>query len=194
MKNKLKKASVLLTALLLLAGCADTAPQVPEVFVQSAMVLTEEGEIKEYLVDDFAESYYSVSELEAMAKDEAKAYNDAQKASNLVVVNSAETFRGENGATKIRLAVTYKDANSFAKYNERIFFYGAVKDAAYLTAELGIPEGYEDNMVLVTDNPVLIYGTTKAEWISGGFPALEDGSVDLTQLATGKKAAIVFAK
>lgn len=179
---------------MMLVGCGE--PAVPEAVTTSSIVITEEGKVEEYLVDVFPETYYSANELEEMAKEEVSEYNSLHHAVgfDLIAVEAVEEYADPQGNRQVRLKTSYANANTYADYNEKVLFYGAMSEAQYLMGDNSIPAEYAEAMVVITNQPVHVYCPKKVKWVSGNYSIASDGSVDLTQLADGEKVAIVLAK
>jgi len=179
-------------AMVLFCGCNEpTPPQLPE---QSTLLIGEDGTITEYLIDSFGQSYYSVSELDDMAKEEAKEYNELHKATGTsqVVVDTVEEFTAAS-VRQVRLKTIYASANTFADYTEQVLFLGTGAEASYLLSDQ-VAAQYSENQVIVTNAAMVIYPYKQVEAVLGGYPVLADGGVDLTQITEGQKAVIVLKK
>lgn len=182
--------SLCLTAVCL-AGCG--ASGVPEEIGTSAIAVSGKGQITAYLVADFDKAYYDLAELNAMAAEEAAAFNAAQAGDGTpVTVEEAELL--ENG--KVKLTYQFDGWESYSKFNETQLFYGtveeaagkgytsgialkSVKDGSLLDEEELVKNG--DKLLIITDAAADIYCPSKAAYVSDGVSLNEDGSVAAAQ-------------
>lgn len=192
----MKRLGIFLSALamVLLMGCNEPIPpQVPE---NDILIIGEDGVVTEYLVEDFAQAYYSVEELATMAKAEATAYNTLHQAAGaaLVTVDAVEEFTTAS-VKRVRMKTVYASANTFADYSEQVLFFGTGAEAAYLLAA-DLATTYAENQVIVTNVPSVIYPYKQVEAVvaSGAYTILEDGGVDLTQADRDGKTVIILKK
>ena len=65
---------VICTLCIAFTGCGSTSG-VPEEMPQTALVITDEGEVTYYLEADFDKDYYDITELEAMVQEDMQEYN-----------------------------------------------------------------------------------------------------------------------
>lgn len=92
------------------------------------------GAVVESIVEDFDKSYYNVSELESVIKDEVATYN-TNKGSEAVKLSKCED---KDGKVKVRLE--YEAVADYAAFNGINFYSGTVADA--------IKDGYDFNVSL----------------------------------------------
>ena len=106
------KHKVLIAAgicLLSLTGCGGTS--LPETIEKTTISVNADGEVTAYLVDNFDKDYYSMSELMAMAVEDAAAYNTEAKTGETIPV-SVETVEMLENGTDIRITYHY-DSDDF---------------------------------------------------------------------------------
>lgn len=191
-----KKKGVLLltlvTCIWTLFGCGE--PKVPETPEEEMLIITEDGTVREVLVEDFDKDYFDIKELETFVKDEASTYN--QKHSEIkpgpVTVTNVNLLNPEGEVRRAKVEMTYQSCHTYADYNEAVLYCGSVAEGTYLMGESRIPAEYEENTVIITNQPRKLYAPRKVKWISGAYPVLKDGSVDLSELPEGEKVAIVI--
>ncbi len=104
----MKKIRVFLlvpAVMLLLCACGETQ------ITTTTIRIDKSGKITHTIVDSFEESYYDLSEMEKMAGDEAKEYNDSH-GNGLVTVDSvAAEGDGGRGVMEYQNAAAYSDLN-----------------------------------------------------------------------------------
>lgn len=178
--------------IMLLAGCGQA--KVPDVVKVTSVAIASNGEVTSYLVESFDKEYYNVTDLTTMAMEEASEYNKEHKDGDSIpiAVEKVELLTEDSG--KVVLTHKFNNADSYARYNEAILFYGtvsqakeagldlnavytSVKDGTLLSKEQLEQQG--DKMILVTDAKAVFYLPGKVTHISGGVYN-EDGTVDTT--------------
>ncbi len=201
MKKCLGLAAVICLFLfcLMLFNGAD-APETASVFVGRR------GQISAWLVEDFAEDYYSIKELAEMAVGEAAEYNAKIPGKKAVTVEKVGRLPGDSG--KIRVCYRFDGWESYTGFNGQSLFYGTVEEAVRkgfdvgtvlkevsdgrLSADESLEGGYARGMlwagdwlslpagsyVIVTDVKANIYCPREVTHISEGASVNEDGSVD----------------
>lgn len=191
MKEKVKYAFLSCLLAVLLAGCDQV--RVPEVVENTTISVNKKGEMTYYLVGEFDKDYYKLSELSAMATDEAAEFSGNDSENPKVTVSRVETL--QNDATRVLIVYQFDSCLSFSEFNEGSFFYGtveeadsqgllegaalkSVKDGSVKTEEQILQEGAKK--LIVTDERAAIYCPAKVTCLSEGAVLNEDGSVDTT--------------
>lgn len=193
---KKKERVVLLLTLVISAltlfGCGE--PKVPENPEEEMIIISETGTVREILVESFDKDYYDIKELEAFVQEEVNLYNQkySQNQSTPVMVGRVSILHSQDQGKCAKVEMTYLNCHAYAEYNEAILYYGSLAEGAYLMGESLIPEEYEENTVIITNQPMKLYAPGKVKWVSGSYPISADGSVDLTNLPVGEKVAIVL--
>ncbi len=195
MKEKVKFAFLSCLLAVLLAGCGQAG--VPEVVETTTISVNKKGEVAYYLVGEFDKDYYKLSELSAMASDEAAEFSGNDSENPKVTVSRVETL--QNDATRVLIVYQFDSCLSFSEFNEGNFFYGtvgeadgkglmdgavlkSVKDGSVTTEEQIRQEGAKK--LIVTDEKAAIYCPAKVTCLSEGAVLNEDGSVDTTAAET----------
>lgn len=195
MKKGFGIIAALFTCCFLLAGCGST--KLPENIEVTTVALDGKGTITSYLVEDFEKDYYNISELSAMAVQEAEEYSEANEDEDAVAL-SVEQVELLGDGTKVLVQHVYRDAKTFADYNECELFFGSVAEAVEAGYDLSVlltgvkdkaplsQEELLDNSekwhVLITDFKADVYCPYKVTHVGDGVVYREDGSVDTTQV------------
>lgn len=189
--GKLAAGACLLAALL--SGCGKAAG--PAEVTEPALVISSNGRVTAYLVGEFDKSYYDLSELKAMAEEEAARYGTAsQKGTSPVTVESVDAI--QDGSGRIVVAYGFDGADSYKGFMKNELFYGTVEEAI---AHGFVPDGFlqgtgggtpmtvenlkeeKGRHLIVTDAAAVIYCPDKVTHMSMGAVLKEDGSVDTSQ-------------
>ena len=174
------------------AGCGEA--EVPQIIESSTLIVAGKGQVTAHLVEDFEKSYYDLSELTAMATEEAAEYNATRgsEGGNAVTVETVETV----GGNRVRLCYQLDSCGTYEEFGLGTLFYGKVSEAV----EKGLTEGAllksvkdqtpmgeeqlvqeSDRMILITDAAADIYCPKKVTHVSEGTFVNEDGSVRNSQ-------------
>lgn len=193
--KKKERVVLLLTfvmSALTLFGCGE--PKVPENPEEEMLIITDTGTVREILVEDFDKEYFDIKELEAFVQEEASIYNQkhAESQTGPVKVENVNLINPVGKGKQAKVEITYQSCYDYANYNEAVLYWGSAAEGAYLMEETQIPAEYEENTVIITNQPRKLYTPRKVKWISGSYPISADGSVDLTNLSEGEKVAIVI--
>lgn len=181
--------ALLCLAAVLLAGCSQTGE--PEVLETTAISVDKNGRMIYYLVGVFDKVYYDLSELTAMATEEAAEFSGAAGGDPSVKVNRVETLQNDPG--KVLIVYEFDGCDSFNRFNGSSFFYGTVdeavsqgylqgitlhsiKDGQTMTEAEIRQEGTKK--LIITDESAVIYCPMKAAYLSEGAILKEDGGVD----------------
>ena len=204
MKKLGKLVATLLLPVVFLVGC--NGAKLPEVIDSPTASISEDGQITYWLVGQFDEDYYEVSELSQMAIEEAKAFNESWNGKITgsegeiapVSVANVEELANGNGT----VVVTYQFGN-WQSYNEFLkvykndseLFYGSVGEAALkgYSAKVTLKSVKDDSSfteeqmkqatdkyIIITDLKANIYCPGKVAYISEGAKVNSDGSIDTT--------------
>lgn len=136
-KHKLAKAAVLSLFLGTLALTACNAGE-----GESSVSLLKDGVVKATIVEDFDKSYYDKDELQQMILEEVVSYN-RQLGEDAVSVDKVSV---ENGVARVEM--TYADSESYAAFNDGVFFLGPVSEAQ--------KAGYDLNKVFISSSDQLV--------------------------------------
>ena len=192
MKKRKQLAALGCMAVICLTGCG--AAKAPEAIETSTVVVTEKGKITAHLVADFDKTYYDMSELTTMAKEEAEEFNSSKLSSDEkpVVVEQAELLDN----SRIKLTYQFDSWETYTEFNEGKLFFGTVNEAAeegYLSGATlkSVRDGSTmteeqlkqdgDRKMIITDADADIYCPGKVIYISEGAAVNEDGSVAAAQ-------------
>jgi len=196
MKRKMKMLAVFCLAVYCLAGCGEA--KLPETINTQTVFISREGQITLWLVDDFSDSDYKISELTSAAVEEVAQFNAGRDQGAAVAVEKVEELADGSG----RVAITYKfgDWKSCTEFIGNDFFFGT-NELFYGTAGEAVSMGYgskvilknvknntlyteeqlkqdTDKYLIVTDVKADIYCPGTVAYISDGAVLNEDGSVD----------------
>ena len=136
-KHKLAKVAVLSLCLGTLALTACNAVE-----GESSVSLLKDGAVKATIVEDFDKSYYDKDELQQMILEEVVSYN-RQLGEDAVSVDKVSV---ENGVARVEM--TYADSESYAAFNDGVFFLGPVSEAQ--------KAGYDLNKVFISSSDQLV--------------------------------------
>lgn len=132
-------AFVLCLSLSDLAGCGGSTPDIVDVET-SAIYLTKDGTITEYLVEEFEKDYYDVTELQQMIQSEiedyaSQAHAGREKEPDIRLIDIC-TPTERNGVLNLKEAsptitvcMQYADAEIYGAYNNCTLYFGKVKEA-----------------------------------------------------------------
>ena len=190
--GKLAAGACLLAVLL--SGCGKAAE--PVEITEPTLVISGDGRVTAYLVGEFDKSYYDLSELKAMAEEEAARYGSASQ-NGLAPVTVTSVEAAQDGSGRIVVAYGFDSADSYKGFIGNELFYGTVEDAV---AQGYVPDGFlqgvgggapmtvknlkeeKSRHLIVTDAAAVIYCPEKVTHMSMGAVLKEDGSVDVSQV------------
>lgn len=107
----------------------------------NSIYLNKKGEVTGTIVEDFAQSYYSEQELEALINQSVSEYNKNEEAV------SVDKFSVKDN--KAKLVTKYASADDYAKFNGVEFFYGTIKEALDAGYE------FENDFISMDDEKVI---------------------------------------
>lgn len=128
-KRSFLTAVIALLMLMGLSGCSvmdevdEMLPSKQETFERTTLTALKDGTVKESVIDQLNESYYSSEDLKKMIDETVLSYC-AQEGEGAVLVDA---FSSEEG--RVVLDMTYRSAADYAAYNNVIFFNGSVLEA-----------------------------------------------------------------
>lgn len=177
-----------------LAGCGSV--KVPDVIEAPTVSVSNKGQISVWLVGDFGKDYYDLSELTAMAAEEAAEFNASvgNEGREAVTLEKVETL--PDNESKVVVSYRFDGWESYTAFNEETLFYGTVGEAIQEGFDTKIVlRNVEDNTliageqfrqasekhVIITDVKADIYCPGKVTYVSGGAVLNADGSVDTAQ-------------
>lgn len=131
--KKFKMIGVLAAFALSMTACGTQSASVEDDFANSISI-TKDGSIKSVIVEDFAESYYSVDALKSMIEETITEYG--KQASDAEITLEACELADQ----KIKVVLRYNNADAYSGYNSQTLFVGTVQEA--------YEEGYDLNMTL----------------------------------------------
>lgn len=187
--------------MMLLGGCEMLEPKEKwEPKEPSAISISEEGVITEYINEVLDEAFYSASELKTMIDTEVSAYNSKNGADSVVVKEFVE--EGQN----IRLTMEYAGAEDYAEFNNVEFYYGSMInaqlsgylfDGAYKRVSGGVVQGSPVSgsevlkkmaaEVLIVTAPLEIELPGSVVFTSTNADVLADDVVDATGKVSGQE-------
>lgn len=192
-KAAVRLSCVLCLCILLLTGCGEVA--IPETVSAPTIAISEDGLVTQYLVDNFDEDYYDITELREMVTEEVNKFNAAQKTESApITVQSVEN--ATDGSNKVIVKLQYNNADSYQKYNESQLFYGTIAQAHEAGYELDITmtsvkdgsaigkaeiNDMGSKHVIIAEAGYRMAGSKKPLYISEGLSVGEDGFVDTAQ-------------
>lgn len=205
----MKKFSALFAAFVLGAvlcsGCG--APKVPEEITVSSIVVSEDAAVTAYLVDSFKQDYYSVTELQEMAAEEADDYNAAKGGSAVLLQNVELTADGDS----VVVSYYFTDVADYAEFLGTQFYYGTAdgtdspvsglnhvlydaKGGSSITTEDLSGDKLKSKHVIVTWEPAVVYAPYAVSYVSENASVSDDGSVDLTGLTEDEFPVVIVLK
>lgn len=180
-----KFTAIICLCIVFLAGCGEA--KVPEIVDKPVVSVSRDGEVTVWQTGEFGKAYYDVSELAAMAEQEAAWYNAEQGKEAAVTVEKVESLEGG----KVVVVYHFDNWESCTDYTGETFFFDTVKQAevnGFDTSTRDVPMNSvkdgspltvwnADKKVLITDIKADIYCPGKVEYISEGASVNADGSI-----------------
>ena len=186
-----------------LSGCGQQV--VAKTLKESTLVISGDGGLTAYLVGEFDKSYYDLTELAAMAEDEAAEFGGTGENAP-VKVESVEP--AEDGSSRVVVTYSFDSADSYEEFIEDTLFYGTVEealaqgygsDASLQNVNDGFimtgqdlsqikgkhlvvfcPKQEELSEEQETEKHLIIYCPEQVEYLSRGAVLNHDGSVDIS--------------
>lgn len=188
---------MLTVAMALLTGCSGAT--VPAEVNTTSLVISSKGEVTSYLVDVFDKDYYNISDLTAMAIEEAADYNTKNQKGETIPVTVEKVEARNDGSGKVVVTHKYDSTDTYEKYNNEFIYFGMtdgeeliassqsytmnlvnVKDGTVMSKEQR-DKNWDNKHVIITDAKAVIYCPYKVSYVSEGAKLLPDGGVDTTQ-------------
>ncbi len=175
----------------LLAGCGHV--KLPEYISDTTVIVHEDGSVTYHLVGDFGETWYDLSELTSMAREEAEEFSGERAGGDVPAVTVEQVDFLADAPHRVDVTYRFDSGESFGEFNGISFYFGTVEEA--------VSQGHTEGMVLksvkdgtvkteeqlgrdgakkiiITDAKALIYCPARVTYISDGAVVNEDGSVD----------------
>lgn len=192
-KCRVFAAAAVFVLTMLLAGCGQSGE--PASVDGTTIVVDKNGGVTYYLVGDFDKEYYSLSELEAMAEEEAAEFGGEDTAEGqAVTVIKVEPLQSDE--SRVTVAYEFDGSGSFTGFTGSELFFGTVNEAVSRGYSLnGILKSVKDGsskteqelekdgekLLLITDAKAVIYCPSRVTYLSDGADLRDDGSVDASQ-------------
>ncbi|MDD2973242.1 MAG: hypothetical protein PHE02_14050 [Lachnospiraceae bacterium] len=198
----MKRKGFLLTCValtVLLAGCGNKVSKEDTTSVS----VDKNGKVYSTVVDTLDKEYYDTDELHAMIIAEIESYNE-KESSEKVTLDAADLTKEKSVVT-----MSYADADSYAAFNDMIFFQGTVAEAGEAGYDLDPGQlqsadidgkevdmeallGAEDTRVLILEEPIQVhtYGIIKA--MSGNVTILNKKEAAVTEAEDGQPGILLF--
>lgn len=182
-------AVALCLCIVFLSGCGEA--KVPDIVDTPSVAVSKEGEVTVWQVGLFDKADYVLSELQAMATQEAAQFNSASGREAAVTVDKVEAL--EDGSGKVVVAYRFDGWESAAGFLEEELYFGTASQAAQEGRTAGMAlEGVKDGApyseeqlrqdadgnVVITGIKANIYCPGKVTHVSPGATVNPDGSID----------------
>lgn len=167
-----------------LAGCGSNSLDLP--IEKGTLILTKDGILTRYIVEDFEESYYLISELEDMVREEIREFNDGYKV-NLTTednlpINVESVGMLEGISSKAYIALIFNNAQVYSDYMEEDLFIGKVSEALSIGYQLDrqAAEKHGEHLVIIFNENLEVRTEKKVIYNSDNINLLDNGYVDGT--------------
>ncbi len=182
-------AAAFCLCIIFLAGCGEA--KVPDIVSAPSVAIGKEGEVTVWQVGLFDKADYVLSELQAMAAQEAGQFNSASGKADAVTVDKVEALG--DGSGKVVVAYRFDGWESAAAFLEEELYFGTASQAAQEGRTAGMAlEGVKDgapysegqleqaadSKVVITGIKANIYCPGKVTHVSPGALVNADGSID----------------
>lgn len=202
--GRLTVLAVLVLLVPQLSGCGQRV--VAKTLKESTLVISADGRLTAYLVGEFDKSYYDLTELAAMAEDEAVEFGGGIEDAAPVKMESVEP--AEDGSNRVVVTYSFDSADSYEEFIEDTLFYGTVEEALARGYGSGVslqnvndgfimtgqdlsqiqgkhlvvfcPKQVEISKEQETEKHFIIYCPDQVEYLSRGAVLNKDGSVDIS--------------
>lgn len=162
-----KYLALALLVILFLTGCAGK----PGV---STLIISKEGEVKSYIIEEFAAPYYDAEELKSNVLNDILHANEQLK-QTAIELTSYELVEGVLSAT-----IEYQSAKAYEDFNEETLYVGLWEEA--------VAEGYKIDAAIENDNyhiviftePVDVKVPKKIVYVSDGLQKTGKKTVTVT--------------
>lgn len=191
--KSLKLAAGLCLLAVLLSGCGQTS--VPDEISEPSLVIGSDGGVTAYLVGEFDKSYYDLSELTVMAREEAAEFGrPSQDGTMPVMLENVEAV--QDGSGRVVVAYRFDGTASYKAFLGNELFYGTVEEAlaqgylfdmVFKSVGNGTPMTSEtlaaekERHLIITNAAAVIYCPNKVTHVSTGAVMNSDGSVNASQ-------------
>lgn len=173
---------------LFLVGCGEG--KVPDIIETPSVAVSKEGEITVWQVGLFDKADYVLSELQAMASEEAGQFNSSVNKTAAVTVEQVEAL--EDGSGRVVVSYRFDNWESASDFLQEMFFVGTVADAVQQGRTTGLElESTKDGAVFteeqlqqtqghvfITDMKGNVYCPGKVTHMSKGASVNADGSIN----------------
>lgn len=172
-----------------LAGCGRT--KAPDAIDAPTVSIGKKGQVTVWQVGEFDREDYVLSELKAMAVEEAARFNVAVQKNAAVAVEGVDSL--PDGSGRVMVVYKFDGWESCSEFLEEDLFYGTVKEALLkgFDANVNLKNAKDggaftgeqlrqstDKYLVITDIKANIYCSGKVAYISGDAVLNQDGSVD----------------
>lgn len=192
-----KMIFVLSLCFVFLAGCGEA--EVPEIVNTTSIAVGADGQITLWLIGEFDNADYTVSELASKAREEAARFNSSRENKTAEAVRVEKVEAVADGGNKVAVVYQFPGWSECAEFigNESFFgtncfYFGTAGDAASNGYELDVSlRSIKDNTLLsageleqsdkkllITDMGAYIYCPGRVAYISEGATVNEDGSIN----------------
>lgn len=201
--GRLTVLAVLVLSVIQLSGCGQRV--VAKTLKESTLVISADGGLTAYLVGEFDKSYYDLTELAAMAEDEAAEFSGTGDTAPVKVINVEPA---EDGSSRVIVTYSFDSADSYEEFIEDTLFYGTVEEALAQGYGSGVSlQNVNDGFIMTgqdlsqvqgkhlivfcpkqtelskeqeTEKHLMIYCPDRVEYLSRGVALNQDGSVDIS--------------
>ena len=174
--RKFKMVLLIAMIISLLGGCSlDNGNLEADV---STIIIHNDGKITSVMVEDFSQSYYDITELEQMIRNEILAFNETAGDGHIVLESI------EQVDTYVKATMSFLSYEDYAGYNGTDFFVGTVQEAQAAgydldvtlasatdqTVTIGMSELMDmgEQKVIISTEPVHIRSYAKITYFSEG--------------------------
>jgi len=175
LKKIMKKIAVVFmtaTIFVVLAGCGEKKEDI------TSIKIDRKGKITNVIYEDFPEKKYNLEEFEIDLSAKVKAFNEECLDEKITV----DTVEKVDETSKIKVVMKYDSPDEYKQFNDKVFFYGTVKEAQEagytLTDRLVDREGkasgkdilkkYKNKHVIIMEDKVGIVVPYKIDYITRG--------------------------